>query len=81
MLHYRIPYGDDPHDHYALRGDGAPGGDRTHNLRLRRPTLYPIELQARTYIPDPYIETGAECTLMGWIAQLKKNRRIRCFQA
>ena len=26
---------------------GAPGGDRTHNLRLRRPTLYPIELQAQ----------------------------------
>ncbi len=24
---------------------GAPGGDRTHNLRLRRPTLYPIELR------------------------------------
>ena len=27
--------------------DGAPGGGRTHNLRLRRPTLYPVELQAR----------------------------------
>ncbi len=26
---------------------GAPGGDRTHNLRLRRPTLYPIELQVQ----------------------------------
>jgi hypothetical protein len=26
---------------------GARGGGRTHNLRLRRPTLYPIELRAR----------------------------------
>ncbi len=33
------------------RADGylsrAPGGGRTHNLWLRRPTLYPIELRAR----------------------------------
>jgi integrase len=27
--------------------NGARGGSRTHNLRLRRPTLYPIELRAR----------------------------------
>src|SRR5207248_1354442 len=26
---------------------GAPGGTRTHDLRLRRPTLYPSELRAR----------------------------------
>src|SRR4029077_13618543 len=26
--------------------DGAPGGTRTHNPRLRRPVLYPIELRA-----------------------------------
>ncbi len=26
---------------------GAHGGGRTHNLRLRRPTLYPIELRAQ----------------------------------
>jgi hypothetical protein len=26
---------------------GARGGGRTHNLRLRRPTLYPIELRAQ----------------------------------
>ncbi len=25
---------------------GAPGGSRTHDLRLRRPTLYPTELRA-----------------------------------
>ena len=28
-------------------GKNAPGGSRTCNLRLRRPTLYPIELRAR----------------------------------
>src|SRR5947209_4983382 len=26
---------------------GARGGSRTHNLRLRRPPLYPIELRAQ----------------------------------
>src|SRR5216117_1589236 len=26
----------------------TPGGGRTHNLWLRRPTLYPVELRART---------------------------------
>jgi hypothetical protein len=28
--------------------NGARGGGRTHNLRLRRPTLYPIELRAQS---------------------------------
>jgi hypothetical protein len=41
---------------YYLRFDGVPkrliinggrGGNRTHNPRLRRPVLYPIELLAR----------------------------------
>src|SRR5436305_14423847 len=26
----------------------APGGGRTHSLWLRRPTLYPVELRARS---------------------------------
>ena len=26
----------------------APGGGRTHNLWLRRPTLYPVELRAQS---------------------------------
>ncbi len=29
-----------------LSKETAPGGGRTHNLRLRRPTLYPVELRA-----------------------------------
>ena len=34
---------------------GARGGGRTHNLRLRRPTLYPIELpaQPRLHLKNP----------------------------
>ena len=28
-------------------GNGRRGGNRTHNPRLRRPVLYPIELLAR----------------------------------
>ena len=30
---------------------GAPGGTRTHNHRLRRPVLYPVELRA----PDSHL--------------------------
>ena len=30
---------------YTRLGETAPGGGRTHNLRLRRPALYPIELR------------------------------------
>jgi hypothetical protein len=31
---------------WTFRGAGTPGGIRTHDLRLRRPTLYPAELRA-----------------------------------
>ena len=33
----------------------APGGGRTHNLWLRRPTLYPVELRARKSVQDNLI--------------------------
>jgi hypothetical protein len=36
--------------------NGARGGGRTHNLRLRRPTLYPIELRAQ---PGPAYERSS----------------------
>ena len=29
---------------------GAPGGTRTHNILLRRQTLYPVELPGRLWI-------------------------------
>ena len=29
-----------------VHDNGAPGGSRTHDLWLRRPTLYPAELRA-----------------------------------
>ena len=31
----------------TVEESGAPGGSRTHDLRLRRPTLYPAELRAQ----------------------------------
>jgi hypothetical protein len=34
------------YENCIFRGN-APGGDRTHNLWLRRPTLYPVELRAQ----------------------------------
>src|SRR4029453_13579424 len=33
--------------HHTRLTDGAPDRARTCNLRLRRPTLYPVELRAR----------------------------------
>ena len=34
------------YENCIFRGN-APGGDRTHNLWLRRPTLYPVELRTQ----------------------------------
>ena len=34
--------------------DGAPGRTRTFNPRLRRPMLYPVELQALMVFTDYY---------------------------
>ncbi len=42
------------------RRDGAPGRARTCDLRLRRPTLYPTELRARTG-QSRRIARGAPC--------------------
>src|SRR5438067_3373914 len=36
--------------HWSL-AFGLPGGTRTHNLRLRRPLLYPVELRAAEQAP------------------------------
>lgn len=33
---------------YSTDKHGGRGGNRTHNIRLRRPVLYPIELLAQT---------------------------------
>lgn len=46
--------------HVSLRrSESTPGGIRTHDLRFRKPTLYPAELQGRTeetrYRTDPLL--------------------------
>ena len=41
--------------------NGARGGGRTHNLRLRRPTLYPIELRAQRAGRIPQPRPGSNC--------------------
>src|SRR5215510_3453400 len=41
-----------------LRKNGAPGGSRTHDLRLRRPSLYPAELRARIECPILVVRTA-----------------------
>jgi hypothetical protein len=35
------------HYHGFYLNTGAPGGSRTHDLWLRKPTLYPTELRAQ----------------------------------
>ena len=42
----RTKSGDFTYENRSFRGI-APGGGRTHNLWLRRPTLYPVELRAQ----------------------------------
>jgi hypothetical protein len=37
---------------------GAPGGSRTHDLWLRKPTLYPTELRA---LEADYIKAPCDC--------------------
>ena len=51
------------------RCDGDLGGDRTHNLQLRRLTLYPIELRDR----DSDSSIHATTCQAGW----KYERSIR----
>jgi hypothetical protein len=34
-------------DENAVSQENAPGAARTRNLRLRRPSFYPVELRAR----------------------------------
>jgi hypothetical protein len=46
-LHGRFITKGDFSQHNAVFRGTAPGEDRTHNLWLRRPTLYPVELRAR----------------------------------
>src|SRR5437764_11242334 len=58
--------------------DGARGEGRTLNLRLRRPTLYPIELLAQRE-PRHGRATGAQCRAMisvgsvdGWLGSISR---------
>ena len=38
----------------------APGGGRTHNLWLRRPTLYPVELRVRVRSAESVVGAGRD---------------------
>jgi hypothetical protein len=52
----------------------APGGGRTHNLRLRRPTLYPVELRA--LVEDMLAHSRCGASIVGFafhaLPQLRK---------
>ena len=54
--------------------NGARGGSRTHNLQLRRLTLYPIELHARHC---PTIQAGAVLLKCFWQKNKKGTARGR----
>ncbi len=52
--------------------DGAHGGGRTHNLWLRRPTLYPIELRAQRRRIMRFPDIGAS-SYLGGAVEKKEN--------
>ena len=45
---------------------GAPGGSRTHDLWLRKPTLYPAELRAQ--LTSALYQTIACHALLPWVS-------------
>ena len=52
---------------------GAPGGGRTHNLCLRRATLYPIELRVRTVRTLKNIRQARTCVETIPTSNLRKS--------
>jgi hypothetical protein len=58
-----------------LRGTIASGGGRTHNLWLRRPTLYPIELRTRSVpriiadLPGVKLAAARSCRRNPWFTR------------
>ena len=44
---YEISHCQGQGEHWALAELGVAGGNRTHNLMLRRHLLYPVELRPR----------------------------------
>ena len=53
----------------------ARGGIRTHDLRLRRPTLYPAELRARGTNPSVPQELALRTEGFEWSGRLDLNQR------
>lgn len=61
-----------------IREKTAPGGGRTHNLRLRRPSLYPIELRVRVEGKMAHSGAGGKRELAfrfvrGWSSETMKR--------
>ena len=54
---------------------GAPGRTRTCNPRLRRPVLYPVELQALVKILTSCAQNSLTCWTAKWSGQTDSNRR------
>src|ERR1700679_912446 len=54
---------------FVTKNHGARGGGRTHNLRLRRPTLYPIELRAQDF--------NCQCQSVSYAAGKVRGKQIR----
>ena len=55
---------------------GAPGETRTHNPRLRRPVLYPVELRAPSTRRLGRLPSGAACCYVkNWSGRWDSNSR------
>ena len=66
-----------------IRGSGAPGGNRTHDPRLRKPILYPTELQAHIFGNVKLIKSIKVLKMAGLkLASLAKSiKKNQCYHA
>ncbi len=60
--------------------DGAPGRTRTCNLRLRRPLLYPVELQAHRWIAKQSLICKRIKVVKLTVKQVKKMVGVERFE-
>ena len=51
---------------FFFKISGTPGGTRTHNLKIRSLTLYPIEPQGRCTVGSVVNRTEVRCSIEPW---------------
>ena len=67
---YRTVFCPTKYHHIKFSGLNEPGGIRTLDLRLRRPLLYPAELQTHLSVHTEKRVMGIEPTYLAWTASV-----------